>query len=66
MSWNLNTWDAFWTNQVQMRQIVEGRWRVEEGLQVLLGVWLMQLECAKVLHKSLLVPIFTYCSETMI
>ena len=26
MSWNLNTWDVFWTNQVQMRQSVVGRW----------------------------------------
>ena len=26
----------------------------------------MQLECARVFHESLLVPIFTYGSETMI
>ena len=63
MSHNLNTWDVFWTNQVLMRQSVVG------GLQVLLGLWLilrsLQLECARILHKSLLVPVLTYGTETI-
>ena len=33
---------------------------------MLLGLWLMQLECARVLHESLLVPVLMYGSETMI
>ena len=36
--WNLNTWDVFWMNQVQMRQSAVGRWRVGGGSQVLLGL----------------------------
>ena len=63
MSHNLNTWNVFWTNQVLMRQSVVG------GLQVLLGLWLilrsLQLECARILHKSLLVPVLTYGTETI-
>ena len=63
MSHNLNIWDVFWTNQVLMRQSVVG------GLQVLLGLWLilrsLQLECARILHKSLLVPVLTYGTETI-
>ena len=38
---NLNTWDMFWTNQVQMKQGVVGKWLVGGGLQMLLGLWLM-------------------------
>ena len=51
-----------------MRQNVVGRWRVGEGLQVLLCFWLMslQLECVMVFHESLLVPALTYDSVTMV
>ena len=28
MCQNLDTWDVFWMNQVEMRQSVVGRWRV--------------------------------------
>ena len=70
MSRNLNTWNEFWTNQVLIRQNVVGRWRVGGGYQVLLGRWLMigilKIECTRVLHESLLVPVLTYGSETMI
>ena len=38
---NLNTWDVFWINQVQMRQSVVGRWRVGGRLQVSSGPHLM-------------------------
>ena len=34
MSQNLNIWGVFWTNQVQMKQSVVGRWQVGGGLQV--------------------------------
>ena len=34
MSQNLNTLDIFWMNQVQMRQSIVGRWRVEGGEKV--------------------------------
>ena len=31
ISWNLNTWDVFWMNEVLMRQSVVGRWQVGGG-----------------------------------
>ena len=34
---NLNTYDIFWMNKVQMRQCVVGRWRARGGLQVTSG-----------------------------
>ena len=40
MSQNLNSWDIFWTNRVEMRQGIVRRWGIEGGLQVLLGLWL--------------------------
>ena len=36
---SVNIWDVFWTNQVQMRQSVVGRWGVRGGFQMLLGPW---------------------------
>ena len=34
---------------------------------MLIALWLMMVnECARVLHESLLVPVLTYGSETMI
>ena len=56
-------------NQVQLRESVVKRRRVEGGYLVVVGLWLMQgvlqLECARVLHKTLLVPVLMYGSETM-
>ena len=54
-----------------MKEGIVGRWKVGGGLQVLLGLWLingrsLQLECVRVLHESLLVPVLTYGSEAMI
>ena len=51
----------FWMNQVQIKQSVAGRRRVEGGY--LRG---LQLECGRVLHETLLVPVLMYGSETMI
>ena len=45
---------------------VVGRWRMGGGLQVLLGLWLMRGVYSLNVLGSLLVPIFTYGSETMI
>ena len=46
MSQNLNTWDAFYMNQVQMRQSVVGRWGVGGELHVVLGLCLMSGVCS--------------------
>ena len=57
MSRNLNTWDEFGTNQVLMRQcsrkVVSGR-RMTVAIRSLVNA------------RSLLVPVLTYGSETMI
>ena len=57
MSQNLNNWGMFWTNQVQMEQNVEGR-RVAGAFRSHVNVRDLQLECARVLHENLLVPVF--------
>ena len=52
-----------------MNQNVVGRLQVGGKLQVLLGLVnakSLHLQCARVLHESLLVPVFTYGSDTMI
>ena len=41
MCQNLNTWDVFWINQMQMRQSVVGMWKVGGGLQALVDLCLM-------------------------
>ena len=47
-----------------MRQNAAGRWRVGEGYQV--NARSLQLESARFLHESLLVPVLMYGSETVI
>ena len=52
-----------------MRQNVVGRWsgrRVASAIRSLVNARRLQLECARVLHESLLVPVLVYGSETMI
>ena len=57
----------FWTNQVLIRQNVVGRWRVGGGaIRSLVNGKSLQVECAKVLYESLLVPVLTYGRDTMI
>ena len=51
-------------NQIQMRPSVEGKMRAGRGYLVIARDF--QLECAKVLHESLLVPVLTYGSEIII
>ena len=51
-----------------MRQNAVGRWRAGGGLQVPSGPWLMLGICSLsvlVLHETLLVPVLTYDSETI-
>ena len=47
------------------RKVASGR-RVAGAIRSLVNARRLQLECAKVLHESLLVPVPTYVSETMI
>ena len=47
------------------RKVASGR-RVAGAIRSLINVKSLQLECARVFHKSLLVPVLTYGSETMI
>ena len=53
-----------------MRQNAVGRWEVgglvAGAIRSLVNARSLQLECARILHKSLLAPVVTYCSETMI
>ena len=66
MSRNLNICDVFWTNQVQMRQSVVGRWLVGGGFQMLLRLCLMLGVGSLSVLGSLLVLVLTYGSEKMI
>ena len=63
MCQNLNTWDVFWVNRVQM-QCVVGR-RVAGNIRYLVNARDLQLECARVLHETLLLPVLMYGSETV-
>ena len=70
MSSILNTWGAFWKNQAQMdaecsRKVASGR-RVAGAIKSLVNARDLQLECARVLHETLLVPVLMYGSETML
>ena len=47
-----------------MRQSIVERWLVGGGLHMILSS--LQLECARVLHESFLVPVLIYDSETLI
>ena len=64
-----NTWDVFWTNEVQMRQCsrrVASRRRVAGAIRSLINARSLQLECTRVLQDSLLLPVLTYGSETIL
>ena len=47
------------------RKVASGR-RVASAIRSLVNARSLQLECVRVLQKSLLVPVLTYGSETMI
>ena len=69
MSHNLNTWDVFWMNQVETRQcsrkVASGR-RVAGAIRFLVNARSLQLECARILHNSLLVLVLMYGSESLV
>ena len=46
------------------RKVASGR-RVAGAIRSLVNARSLQLECAKVLHESLLVPVLTYGSDTI-
>ena len=46
------------------RKVASGR-RDTDAFRSLVNAKSLQLECAKVLHESLLVPVLTYGSETI-
>ena len=66
MSQNLNTWDVFWTDKAECSRKVESETRVAGVIRSMVQDRSLQLECVRVLHESLLVPVLTYGSETMI
>ena len=47
------------------RKVVSGR-KVAGAIRSLINVRSLQLECARVLHEALLVPVMSYVSETII
>ena len=47
--WNLNIWDVFWMNQVQMSKVSSGR-RVAGAIRSLINAKGLQPKCARVLH----------------
>ena len=69
MSLNLNTWDVLDKSGIDeaecSRKVVSGR-RVAGAIRYLVNARSLQLDCARVLHESLLVPVLMYGSETMI
>ena len=60
MSQNLNIWNMFRMNQVQMRQSVVG------AIRFLVNARVLQLECARILHEAFFVPVLMYGNETML
>ena len=58
--------DESGTNEAKFSTKV-ARWRrVASAIRSLVNARSLQLECAKVLHELLMVPVLTYGSETMI
>ena len=61
---NLNIWGVFWTKQVHMeaeccRKAASGR-RVASSIKSLVNARDLQLQFARALHETLLVPILMY------
>ena len=53
------------TNEAECRRQVESGRRVASAIMSLVNDRGLQLECVRVLHKTLLVPVLMYGSETM-
>ena len=56
----------FWTNQVEMDQSLRNKRRVAGAIRSLVNARELQLEYARVLYETFLVPILMYDSETML
>ena len=57
----------FWTNdEAKCSRKVESGRRVGGAIRSLVNTRSLQLECAKILHETLLVSALTYGSETML
>ena len=65
MSRNSNIWDVSWTNQIQIGQVASGK-RVADAIRSFVNARDLQIEYARVLHKTLLVPVLMYGNETML
>ena len=63
MSRNLNIWGVFWTEC--NRKVENGR-MVVGAIRSLVNTRDLQLEFARVVHETLLVPVLLYGSETML
>ena len=67
MSRNLNrVLDESGTDEAECRRKVASGRRVAGAIRSLTNARSLQLDCARVLHESLLVPVLTYGSETII
>ena len=70
MSRNLNTLDPVLdesgTDEAECSRKVSRRRRVASAIRSLVNTRSLQLECDRVLHVSLLVPVLTYSSESII
>ena len=58
--------DESGTDEIECSRKVESGKRVAGAIRSLVNVRCLQLECARVLHEKLLVPVLTYDSEKMI
>ena len=57
--------DESGTDETEWSKKVTSRRRVAGAIRSLVNAMSLQLECARVLQESLLVPVLTYGSETM-
>ena len=55
----------FWINPIQILRVSSGR-KVAGAIKSLVNAKVLKLECSKVLHEGLLVPVLLYGNETMI
>ena len=64
--WIFNVYMDAGTDEAECsRKVASGR-RITGAIRSRVNARSLQLECARVLHESLLVPVLTYGSETMI
>ena len=58
--------DESGTDEAECNREVASGMRVAGGIRYLVNARSLQLECARVFHVSMLLPVFTYGNETMI